>query len=89
MGGENTGTWQEKPVKDGAGQETWPFPGKAMFEANVFMQQDFTILETVSGGFRDKDRGSGGGALDEAYMYPKFKAVGGGKSLKDGYMIIK
>lgn len=89
MGGENTGTWQEKPVKDGAGQETWPFPGKAMFEANVFMQQDFTILETVSGGFRDKDRGSGGGALDEAYMYPKFKAVGGGKSLKDGYMIIE
>jgi hypothetical protein len=89
IGGENTGTWQEKPVKDGAGQETWPFPGKAMFDANIFMQQDFTILETVSGGFRDKDRGSGGGSINEAYMYPKFKSVSGGKSLKDGYMIIK
>lgn len=89
IGGENTGTWQEKPVKDGTGIETWPFPGKKMFDANIFMQQDFTILESVGGGFRDKNRGSGFGSLSEAYMYPKFKSVGGGQSLKDGYMIIK
>lgn len=89
LGGENTGTWEERPVKDGTGIETWPFPGKTMFDANIFMQQDFTILESVGGGFRDKDRGSGYGSVTEAYMYPKFKAVEGGKSLKDGYMIIK
>lgn len=89
IGGENTGEWLEKPVKDGTGIETWPFPGKKMFDANIFIQQDFTILENVGKGFRDKDRGSGFGSLDEAYMYPKFKSVGGGKSLKDGYKIIK
>jgi len=85
-----TGFWEEKPVKTGGGVETWPFPGKAKMEdPGVFKQQDFSIVEYDGTGFRDKDRDSGSGDLAAAYRQPKFQSVVGGKSLKDGYLIIK
>jgi hypothetical protein len=89
IGGEDTGNWVEKPVVDGIGQETWPFPGKKKFTDPIFMQQDFNIVEKVGEGFRDKDRNSGSGSLADPYIKPKFKTIGGGKSINDGYMIIK
>jgi hypothetical protein len=90
IGGQNTGLWEEKPVKTGGGVETWPFPGKAkMTDKDVFKQQDFSIVEVVGKAFRDKDRGSGSGDLAGPYKNPQFSSVVGGKSLKDGYYIIK
>ncbi len=91
IGEQETGTWEEKPVTVGGGAtETWPFPGKSkMTDAAVFKQQDFSIVEYDGTGFRDRDRNSGSGDLADAYKMPQFKSVVGGKSLKDGYMIIK
>ena len=90
IGGQTTGLWEEKPVKTGGGVETWPFPGKAkMTDPDVFKQQDFSIVDVIGKAFRDKDRGSGSGSLAGPYQDPQFKSVVGGKSLKDGYYIIK
>jgi hypothetical protein len=60
-----------------------------MTDKDVFKQQDFSIVEVVGKAFRDKDRGSGSGDLAGPYKNPQFSSVVGGKSLKDGYYIIK
>ena len=88
ISGQDMDTWEEKPVKNYGGDETWPFPGKAkLIEEDVFVTQDFTIVEKSGGGLRDKDRGSGGG-LAGPYSSPKFGEPKK-KKIAENYKIIK
>jgi hypothetical protein len=90
LAGQSPGLWEERPVKTGAGIETWPFPGKSkMTEPGVFKQQDFSIVDVIDNAFRDKDRGAGSGDLTPPYKEPKFSEPQSGKSLKSDYYIIK
>jgi hypothetical protein len=89
LAGQEMDKWEEKPVKVASGTETWPFPGKAkLVDEQVFVTQDFTIVEASGGNFRDKDRGSGGSSLAGPYKEPK---LGEPKreTIKDKYLIIK
>lgn len=88
LAGQELDTWEERPVTTYAGDETWPFPGKAKLnEEEVFLTQDFTIAEFSGGGIRDKDRGSDG-SLSGEYSSPKF-ADPERQTLVSGYKIIK
>jgi hypothetical protein len=89
LSGQDMDTWDEKPVEVDGGQLTWPFPGKAkLVDENVFVTQDFTIVEDAGGGLRDKDRGSGTGGVAGAYSSPKFGAPQR-KTIVENYKIIK
>jgi hypothetical protein len=88
LAGQDTGKWEEKPVKVVSGDETWPFPGKAKLkEEKAFVMQDFTIVEGSGGNLRDKDRGSGG-SLAGPYKEPKFGEPKR-ETINDKYLIIK
>lgn len=72
LSGQSLDTWEEKPVKTAAGDETWPFPGKAkLIDEDVFVMQDFSLLDIAGNNIRDKDRESGTGGLAAAYKTPK------------------
>jgi len=89
LSGQDMDTWDEKPVEVDGGRLTWPFPGKAkLVDENVFVTQDFTIVEDAGGGLRDKDRGSGGGGLAGPYSSPKFGEPQR-KTIVENYKIIK
>jgi hypothetical protein len=66
-------TWEEKPVKTGKGVETWPFPGRLkLSEEDVFVMQDFSIIENDDGALRDTNRRQDTGELADAYKNPSF-----------------
>ena len=89
LSGQDMDTWEEKPVKAEGSDDTWPFPGKGKLkDENVYVTQDFTIVEDAGGGLRDKDRGSGGGGLAGPYSTPKF-GTPQRKTIADNYKIIK
>ncbi len=73
LAGKIPAEWKEKPVKTAAEGDTYPFPGrKKLTEEDVFVTQDFTIVENSGGKLRDKKRNSGTGGLADEYLDPKF-----------------
>ena len=79
-------TWTEKPVKNTACGETWPFPGKKWFDADSYGMVDYSIITGAGGGLRDADRGDQGTLANE-YKKPEFKEVKK-KKLNGNYAII-
>lgn len=64
--------WEEMGVESKVCSMTYPFPGKKwLIDKDAYVQQDLTIAEFQSGGFRDMDRGEAPG-LAGAYSQPKF-----------------
>ena len=90
LGGQDTGKWEERQVTLSVSPgESWPFPGKAkLSDEPIFIKQDFN-MQTVNGkDFRNKDRGSKTGTLEDVYKDPQFKDTDK-TTIKEGYMIIK
>ena len=82
-------TWEEKPVTTGKGIDTWPFPGRLkLSEEDVFVMQDFSIIENDGGALRDKDRRKGPRELADEYKTPSFGEPERSK-IVDNYKIIK
>jgi hypothetical protein len=72
LGGQEPAKWTERPVKNKACDETWPFPGKKWLKDEpAYVEQDFSIVQ-IEGGYIDKERGESPGLAGE-YQQPKFK----------------
>ena len=72
ISGKPKKTWEERPVEAFAGcDETYPYPGKAVFEADTYVKQQLKIAQYKSGGIGDLDRGTAPG-LSGPYKNPKY-----------------
>lgn len=72
LGGQEPAKWTERPVKNKACGESWPFPGKKWLKDQpAYVEQDFSIVQ-IQGGYIDKERGQAPSLAGE-YQNPKFK----------------
>lgn len=86
LGGQTPDKWSERPVKNKACSESWPFPGKKWLKDQpAYVEQDFSIVQ-VEGGYIDKERGKAPGLAGE-YQQPKYKN-NNKKTLDGNYPII-
>lgn len=72
LGGQEPDKWTERPVKNKACSESWPFPGKKWLKDEpAYAEQDFSIVQ-VQGGYIDKERNPAPGLAGE-YVKPTYK----------------